>query len=215
MTGVRAANANAARADMLRFAAHAALRDAAAARRALLRARAFGARRVAAEEIALMLVLYAGYPAALESMRIVSDAWPGRARRSREGTAAARRARGERLCRRVYGPQFERLASRVRDLHPDLVVWMIEDGYGRVLARPGLSSGERERVTVAVLAATGWERQLVSHLLGAARIGVTRLRVAEAWRIGRLVSVDRAAADRAWRAAFPGGRAAAAVPRAR
>jgi alkylhydroperoxidase/carboxymuconolactone decarboxylase family protein YurZ len=215
MTGMRAGNANAARAAMLRFAVRAALRKPAAARRALRRARACGARRVVAEEVALMLVLYAGYPAALEGLRIVSEAWPGRARRSREGTEAARRVRGERLCRRVYGPQFERLTSRVGDLHPDLAVWMIEDGYGRVLSRPGLSPGERERVTVAVLAATGWERQLLSHLLGAARIGVTRLRVAEAWRIGRLVSVSRAAADRAWRAAFPGGRAAAARPRAR
>ena len=32
-----------------------------------------------------MLVLYAGYPAALEAMRELLAEWPGRASRSREG----------------------------------------------------------------------------------------------------------------------------------
>lgn len=209
MTGARSrikskrmANGRAARAALLRFAALASLRSSASAKRALVRARECGARRTAAEEVALMLVLYAGYPAALEGMRTLSAAWPGSTRRSREGGPATWRARGARLCRRVYGPQFKRLVGHVFDLHPDLAAWMIEQGYGRVLSRSGLSAGERERVTISVLAACGWERQLVSHLLGAIRIGVTPAGIAEAWRIGRRVSLDRKAADRAWRAAF-------------
>ncbi len=145
--------------------------DETAARRALRSARTAGARRVAAEEVALMLMLYAGYPAALEGLRVLNAAWPGRARATREGTPAAWRAAGERLCARVYGPSYARLVPAVRTLHPDLATWMIEHGYGRVLSRPGLSAVDRELVTVAALVALGWPRQLVSHLLGALRVG--------------------------------------------
>src|SRR5690349_15141667 len=71
------------------------------AREALVRARAAGLRRRAAEEVALMLMLYAGYPSALEGLRVLNATWPGRARRTREGAPAAWRTRGEALCRRV------------------------------------------------------------------------------------------------------------------
>jgi len=153
------------------YAAAMTRRDLAAARGALAAAKRAGARRRAAEESALMLMLYAGYPAALEGLRVLNESWPGRARATREGAPAAWTRRGEALCRRVYGPAFERLVPAVRALHPDLATWMVEHGYGRVLARPGLSAKDRELVTVAALGALGWERQLVSHLLGALRTG--------------------------------------------
>jgi 4-carboxymuconolactone decarboxylase len=178
--------------------------DPAAVRRRVVAARAAGVRRRVLEETALMLVLYAGYPAALEALRALNQAWPGRPRRTREGGPVAWQERGAALCRRVYGPRFERLVASVRDLHPDLARWMIEQGYGRVLARGGMSAAARERVTVGVLAACGRERQLVSHLLGARRLGATPREIARAWRAGRRHAppAARAAADRAWRAAF-------------
>jgi len=156
----------------------------AAATRALRAARAAGVRRVAAEEVALMLMLYAGYPAALEGLRALNDAWPGRARRSREGRPARWRAAGEALCARVYGPSFARLVPAVRALHPDLAAWMIEHGYGRVLSRPGLSARERELVTVAALAAGEWPRQLASHLLGGLRVGAREAELRQALLAG-------------------------------
>lgn len=155
------------------YAAAMTRRDFAAARAALLAARRAGARRRAAEESALMLMLYAGYPAALEGLRVLNDAWPGGARATREGGPAVWTRRGEALCRRVYGPAFAKLVPAVRALHPDLATWMVEHGYGRVLARAGLSAKDRELVTVAALGALGWERQLVSHLLGALRTRAT------------------------------------------
>jgi 4-carboxymuconolactone decarboxylase len=153
------------------FAGAMSLGHEAAARRALLAARAAGARRPQAEESALMLMLYAGYPAALEGLRVLNGAWPGRARARDRGAPADWRAAGERLCARVYGPAYARLVPAVRALHPDLATWMIEHGYGRVLSRRGLTARDRELVTVAALAALGWQRQLVSHLLGALRVG--------------------------------------------
>ncbi|MFN8586961.1 MAG: carboxymuconolactone decarboxylase family protein [Candidatus Eisenbacteria bacterium] len=187
--------------QLCRFAALVTRRDFTAAAEALARARGFGVRRVAAEESALMLMLYAGYPAALEGLRVLNAAWPGRARRSREGAVADWLRRGEGLCARVYGASYARLVPAVEALHPDLARWMIEHGYGRVLSRPGMPARDRELVTVAALAALGWERQLVSHLLGARRVGATLDEVQGALA-GGLAHTD-AAAERialsAWR----------------
>jgi alkylhydroperoxidase/carboxymuconolactone decarboxylase family protein YurZ len=183
------------------YAAAMTRRDFAAARRALVLAHRGGGRRAAAEEAALMLMLYAGYPAALEGLRVLNEAWPGRARATREGGQAAWVKRGEALCRRVYGPAFEKLVPAVRALHPDLATWMVEHGYGRVLSRPGLNARDRELVTVAALGALGWERQLVSHLLGALRVGARPREVEAALLCGLRVAGESAMASgmEAWR----------------
>jgi 4-carboxymuconolactone decarboxylase len=176
------------------FAAAMARREEARARLALLSAREAGASRVAAEETALMLMLYAGYPAALEGLRVLNATWPGRARRAREGGPARWRQAGERLCARVYGPSYARLVPAVRALHPDLAVWMVEQGYGRVLSRSGLSARERELVTVAALAGLDWPRQLVSHLLGARRVGAGDAEIEDALRLGATLGGARSRA---------------------
>jgi alkylhydroperoxidase/carboxymuconolactone decarboxylase family protein YurZ len=201
----RAPNASSFRdSNLLEFAAAMArgLRD--PAMDALARARRAGAARVAAEETALMLVLHAGYPAALEALALLMEAWPGRPRAVAEGDRSRWRRNGERLCRRVYADAYPKLIANVRRLHPTLAVWMVEQGYGRVLSRPFLSDRDRERVAVAVLAAGGWERQLVSHLLGADRVGVPRVETRRALEIGRgfAEARSRAACARAWRRAF-------------
>jgi 4-carboxymuconolactone decarboxylase len=183
------------------YAASMTRRDFAAARASLAAVKRAGARRVAAEETALMLMLYAGYPAALEGLRVLNEAWPGRAKATRHGTPAAWRRRGEALCRRVYGPAYAKLLPAVRALHPDMATWMVEHGYGRVLSRPGLSAKDRELVTLAALSSLGWERQLVSHLLGALRVGATPREVEAALLAGLRHSSDavRAAGNEAWR----------------
>ncbi len=179
------------------------------AREAIVAARAAGVHRRAAAEAALMLMLYAGYPGALEGLRVLNTTWPGHARRTREGTPAMWRSRGEALCRRVYGAAYGKLVPAVRRLHPDLAVWMVEHGYGRVLARAGLGLAERELVTVAALAALGWERQLVSHVLGAFRVGAGPVATRAALEVGA-AGADargRAVARRTWRRAATPARA--------
>ena len=176
----------------------------AAARRAIAAARRTGLGRDAAEETALMLMLHAGYPAALEGAGVLLAAWPGAGRRRDRGGPRDWTRRGERLCARVYGASYAKLRQNVARLHPDLATWMIEQGYGRVLTRPGLSGVARELVAVTVLAAGGWERQLVSHLLGAARMGATPAEIRRAVRAGARGggATVAAAAGRAWRKAF-------------
>jgi 4-carboxymuconolactone decarboxylase len=169
---------------LCRFAAAAAVQNAEAVSSALGEARR---RRIAPrvlDEVALMLVPYAGFPAGLEALRTLRAKGPDAPRATREGGTVIWRRRGERLARRVYGPVYPRLERAVRALHPDLASWTIEFGYGRVLSRPGLAARERECVTVAVLAACGWRRQLVSHLLGAARLGASRAAIRRAFEIG-------------------------------
>jgi 4-carboxymuconolactone decarboxylase len=83
------------------------------------------------------------------------------------------RRRGEALCRRIYGPVYDRMISRMAGYHPDLADWILADGYGRVLSRPGLSIRERELIVVAVLSALRLPKQLESHVRGARRVGAT------------------------------------------
>jgi 4-carboxymuconolactone decarboxylase len=154
-----------------------------------------------------MLVAHAGYPAGLEALRELHQAWPGRARATREGGLAAWRRRGARLCARVYGPVTPRLLASLDALHPDVRAWVVEEGYGRILSRPGLAAVDRERIAVAVLAATGWERQLASHALGAKRMAASPASVRRALAIGLEGAPPerRRAAARAWRTAFGRG----------
>ena len=121
------------------------------------------------EEVLLQTYLFAGFPRALNGMRewrrhqpIPQDTTP------REDV----RAHGESTCARVYGSMYERLRVNIRDLHPLLDAWMIEEGYGKVLSRPGLDLGRRELCIVAACAASAQDRQLQSHLHGARNVGV-------------------------------------------
>ena len=73
----------------------------------------------------------------------------------------------------VYGSNFERLRANIQVLHPALDAWMVTEGYGRTLSRPGLDLARRELAIVAQVAVQGAERQLHSHLRGALNAGVT------------------------------------------
>ena len=69
---------------------------------------------------------------------------------------------------------------------------MEEHGYGRVLGRRGLGVIARELITVSSLAALGWERQLVSHVLGARRVGASDAAVEMALVVGATAGDERA-----------------------
>jgi 4-carboxymuconolactone decarboxylase len=166
--------------------------------RRLAGARASRIPRRALVELGLMLPLYAGFPAAIEFLRALAALPDPASPRTIVGRPASKgrraiRARGERLCARVYGPDYPRLRSVMRALAPELDAWMIEDGYGRTLSRPGLSVIERELATVAALAALGWERQLEAHRRGALRVGARPAEVRAAERAGRACSRARGA----------------------
>jgi 4-carboxymuconolactone decarboxylase len=129
------------------------------------------------EEIILQSYLFAGFPRTLNAMRmwrVVSE----RPAPESDPEAAGEdfdlwRRRGAETCAIVYGESYEKLRRNIRGLHPALDEWMIVDGYGKVLARPGVDLRTRELCVVAACAVSGQQRQLHSHLHGAMNAGAS------------------------------------------
>lgn len=76
------------------------------------------------------------------------------------------------LCRQVYGPDFPPLQAKVEAFAPEIFRWMIIEGYGKVLSRPGLSISDRELSIIAFLLVENRPKQLFSHIKGALNVGV-------------------------------------------
>ncbi len=129
------------------------------------------------EELLLQSVLMAGYPRTL----IAFSLWRKISRLpapvidsdAEYDNVAEWVRRGEETCQLIYGDNYRRLRENVRDLHPALDQWMITEGYGRTLSRPGLDLQRRELCTVAQTAVLEAPRQLHSHLRGALNAGAT------------------------------------------
>ena len=90
------------------------------------------------EELLLQSYLFAGFPRTLNAMREWRREHPEPVAPPADGTPEAWRADGERTCAVVYGAFYERLRENIRHLHGALDDWMIVEGYGKVLSRPGL-----------------------------------------------------------------------------
>ena len=137
---------------------------------------------VAVEEIILQSYLFAGFPRALNAARAWRAA-SGRPAPEADPDASGAdlaflRARGEETCAVVYGDHYEKLRRNIRELHPALDEWMIVDGYGKVLSRPGVDLRTRELCVVAACAVSGQQRQLHSHFHGALNAGASAGEVA-------------------------------------
>ena len=128
------------------------------------------------EELILQSYVFAGFPRALtaarEWRRISGTAAPAQDEGTDYANADRWRERGEATCRIVYRDRYEALRENVRRLHPALETWMIVEGYGKILGRPGLDLARRELCIVAACAAARQDRQLHSHLHGAINAGV-------------------------------------------
>ena len=129
------------------------------------------------EELLLQSILMVGYPRALVAFGIwrqVSGTSAPPADADADYTRLAEwEARGVKTCATVYGDNYEKLRRNVRSLHPAVDRWMLVEGYGRTLGRPGLDLRRRELCTVAQTAVLCTHRQLHSHLRGALHGGAT------------------------------------------
>jgi len=128
------------------------------------------------EEAILQSYLFCGFPRTLNAMRewrrVSGVAAPAEDTGTVTGGAAEWQAAGEATCAVVYGPFYDKLRHNIIALHPALDEWMIAEGYGKILSRPGLSLRVREQCVVAACVASVQERQLHSHLHGALNAGV-------------------------------------------
>jgi 4-carboxymuconolactone decarboxylase len=131
------------------------------------------------EETLLQSYLFLGYPAALRALgawrRVAPDAQPAPRHDEEEWEV-----RGAVTCERVYGGQYARLRGNIAALHPDMERWMITEGYGKVIGRPGLDLATRELCIVALLAPQDAAPQLYSHLRGALNAGAAAADIEEA-----------------------------------
>jgi 4-carboxymuconolactone decarboxylase len=128
-------------------------------------------------ETVLQSYLFVGFPRAIEAFfaaKPVLEAHGGIPAAPDPPSPAEWTARGEALCRRVYGRHYEKLVDTMRGFSPDLAAWMIVEGYGKTLARPALSPVEREYGVLAILTVTKMWRQLRSHAIGTVSVGGTR-----------------------------------------
>ena len=150
---------------------------------------------ISVEEIILQSYLFAGIPRTLNAMR----AWRSVSERPAPATDAEAspadfetwRGRGEETCAVVYGESYEKLRENIRGLHPALDEWIIVDGYGKVLSRPGVDLRTRELCVVAACAVSGQQRQLHSHLHGALNAGSSPGEIAGVLdALGDLISRD-------------------------
>jgi len=120
----------------------------------------------------LQTYLFCGFPAALEALTAFSNDMRVRGvvlthQPVEAINEAELRIRGDALCRKIYGSVYDRMMQRLVEVSPDLQAWMIIEGYGKVLSRPGMDLGLRQTCIVAVLAATNRKTQLISHVRGA------------------------------------------------
>lgn len=138
-------------------------------------AAAAGTPAVWVDELLLQSVLMVGYPRALGAARVWRGTVGAPASSMEDGGDVGRvpqwAARGEQLCRTIYGDNYAKLRDNVRQLHPALDAWMVVEGYGRTLGRPGLDLVRRELCVIAQVAVLGAAPQLHSHLRGALNAG--------------------------------------------
>ena len=131
-------------------------------------------------EGALCAHLYAGVPRAIEAFRALraaaGEGWPDREPKP----PIDRRSAGIQLFDRVYGRHAAPVRDMLRGFEPAFENVVLEDAYGRILAREALSPRRRELMAVTALAAGRLPRQLDSHLRGALALGATRNEVSDA-----------------------------------
>jgi 4-carboxymuconolactone decarboxylase len=129
------------------------------------------------EELLLQSILICGYPRALNAFAT----WrriAGVPARPDDGSSNYDHVdewatRGEATAGIIYGDNLEKLRDNVRGLHPAMDQWMIVEGYGRTLSRPGLDLLRRELCIVVQAAVLETPRQLHSHLRGSLNAGAS------------------------------------------
>jgi 4-carboxymuconolactone decarboxylase len=148
-------------------------------------------RRVSLREIReaiLETFLFAGYPRAIHAFETLAevieargcDEPPPRDRLPpRSGLRVFFRRRGRDLFHEVYRGDAQAVLDRISSFHPEFSDWIVEDAYGKVLARPFLDLKTRELIAVALLTALDLPRQLTPHIRGALRAGAKPKEVAE------------------------------------
>lgn len=80
----------------------------------------------------------------------------------------------------IDGKGGENVIRSLEDIAPDLGKFIIEFAFGDIYTRQGLTTAERELITLSSLLTTGGcEPQLEVHINGALNVGITPERIIE------------------------------------
>jgi len=120
-------------------------------------------------ETILQTYLFAGFPTALSSLRILNDYFPNNKFKKGNSLKIVTLEEGAKTCKKIYGKKFNKLISNIKSFSPELADWLVVDGYGKVLSRRGLTLAERELSIISILTVQKFESQLYSHIKGAYR----------------------------------------------
>lgn len=80
----------------------------------------------------------------------------------------------------IDGKGGENVIRSLEDIAPDLGKFIIQFAFGDIYTRQGLTTAERELITLSsLLTAGGCEPQLEVHIYGALNVGITPERIIE------------------------------------
>ncbi|MBI3819734.1 MAG: carboxymuconolactone decarboxylase family protein [Planctomycetes bacterium] len=166
--------------------------DGAVTERALRRSLRAGLPASAAQEAMRMVHLFGGFPRTLNALEALQRAFAATGvKPAKASVDAIRAAAGKRAFQTIYESNAGAVTAYLRGLDPPVARWIADYAYARVLSRPELTLRERELLAVAALAATGQNKQLISHALGARRAGATDAEIRAALRAGlRAIAKD-------------------------
>lgn len=137
-----------------------------------------GASREMLYEVVLQSYLFLGFPRMLISAEVLDRVLPAGKTEPMTNPISEQESqewfdRGVDLCRRVYDSNYEALRDKVEGIAPEIFRWMIVEGYGKVLSRPGLGSIDRELSISSFLMMEDRAQQLFSHMRGALNVGAS------------------------------------------
>lgn len=124
------------------------------------------------EELLLQTLLFVGFPKTIEAFATLRKTHPGG---NTKTEVSDPHARGLKLSKKIYGDHHDKLMRLMDQHHPDLRLWMIQDGYGKILSRPGLTTWERELSVLVILMSSGMHNQFRAHFRGALYAGVSQV----------------------------------------
>lgn len=171
-------------------------RDDASARLVMAMALEDGVPARSVEEIILQSHLFLGFPAMIEAARIFADVsgnggkGDGLPGAYSENDCRDWNRKGTAKIKHIYGSAFDRLVRYVNSFSPQILTWMINDGYGQVLSRPGAPFPLRELSVVATLTVTSYENQLGAHIRGTLNVGVESAMISKTIRNCRFFCSD-------------------------
>jgi 4-carboxymuconolactone decarboxylase len=133
-------------------------------------------------ELMIHLVIYAGFPAALNGTAVLRQVFAERgiAASNTQSAPDDSYAAGMAALTDIDGEAGEKVIASLKDISPDLGRFIIDFAFGQIYTRRGLDLHLRELVTVSALAAMGYATpQLKVHTHGFLNVGGTKEQLVE------------------------------------